>query len=597
MLNRKFAALQPSLILLAVLPLLPLFAPWQLFPVTSFHQEWLALVAGLLACLCAWPLLHKTPQLAVPVITLLPLALAGFILLQTLVLPHVIAQHAGLAIGYLLWAALLMVLVGLLQQTYGRQRLLNWLAGGLLAAALWAACRELVARLWAEAGLWGGIGQPNHYGDLLALGGVSLLYLQDSLRLRQGLFLSAGFLVALGLSLSPSRSVWFYWLALAVIAWRYRRTWLKPMGFALMTYLLLQGLWSLDVLPTPQLTAAERMLLQASGISPRWHIWRVAWDLFLQKPLLGHGFGEFDWAYYQAGRFIQEQATRIEHAHNIVLHLLVELGLLPVLLLSGAIIVWLRGVLASGDANSQLAATTAEGDGPSDSMRAWVLMLAAVLTIHSLLEYPLWHANFLGIAAWLLAIGERRFWLFPFSKPGAALAGGLVSLAFAVAVVHEWQYTRMEMALLGALAHQNVQHEQALIDICQQIPDTAPLLLPYVPVLFTLTGHPENPEMREQLIVLSEAAVRFTPTQSLVYRLALLQALNDDKVNARLTIDKALAAYPGGAINFAEEVLRSQAYAGARIDVLMARLLPVVNPLLQANLPAGVKARIKQAVR
>ncbi|OQW69376.1 MAG: hypothetical protein BVN35_19200 [Proteobacteria bacterium ST_bin11] len=597
MLNRKFAALQPSFILLAALPLLPLFAPWQLFPVTSFHQEWLALAAGLLACLCAWPLLHKTPQLAVPVITLLPLALAGFILLQTLVLPQVIAQHAGLAIGYLVWAALLMVLVGLLQQTYGRQRLLNGLAGGLLASALWAACRELAARLWAEAGLWGGIGQPNHYGDLLALGGVSLLYLQDSLRLRQGLFLSAGFLVALGLSLSPSRSVWFYWLALAVIAWRYRRTWLKPMGFGLMAYLLLQGLWSMDVLPTPQLTAAERMLLQASGISPRWHIWRVAWDLFLQKPLLGHGFGEFDWAYYQAGRFIQEQATRIEHAHNIVMHLLVELGLLPVLLLSGAVIVWLRGVLASGDANSQLAATTAEGDDPSDSMRAWLLMLAAVLTIHSLLEYPLWHANFLGIAAWLLAIGERRFWLLPLSKPGAALAGGLVSLAFAVAVVHEWQYTRMEMALLGALAHQNVQHEQALIDICQQIPDTAPLLLPYVPVLFTLTGHPENPEMREQLIVLSEAAVRFTPTQSLVYRLALLQALNDDKVNARLTIDKALAAYPGGAINFAEEVLRSQAYAGARIDVLMARLLPVVNPLLQANLPAGVKARIKQAVR
>ncbi|MCQ8130894.1 Wzy polymerase domain-containing protein, partial [Methylomonas rivi] len=175
------------------------------------------------------------------------------------------------------------------------------------------------------------------------------------------------------------------------------------------------------------------------------------------------------------------------------------------------------------------------------------------------------------------------------------LAGGLVSLALAAAVAHEWQYTRMELALLNAMAKQTPQSEQALIDICQQIPDTAPLLKPYIPVVFTLTGHPENPAMREQLLVLAEAAVRFTPTQSLVYRLALLQALNDDKANARQTIDKALAAYPSGAIAFAQELLRIQAYAGPRIDVLMARLLPVVNPQLQANLPAGLKAKVKQA--
>lgn len=595
--NLRFPTFRPALLLLAALPVLPLFAPWQLFPITSFHQEWLAIAAGLLACLCALPLLGRTPTLVLPASIGLPLALAGFILLQTLLLPHVVAQHAGLAVAYLLWAALLMALAGLLQQTIGRQRLANWLAGGLLAAALWAAGREMAARLWAETGLWGGTGQPNHYGDLLALGGVSLLYLRHAVPLRTGGFAAAGLWLALGLSLCPSRSVWLYWPALAAIAWRYRADWLKPLACGLAGYFLFQAVWSLDLLPGPETTAVHRVVTESGGTSARWHVWSVAWDLFLQRPLLGHGFGEFDWAYYQAGRFAAEQATRIEHAHNIVMHLLVELGLLPVLLLAGSAALWLRGLLAATGTGAESDAADVRPVAANDGMRAWILMLAAVLTIHSLVEYPLWHAHFLGIAAWLLAIGDRHSWRLPLAKPGAAAAGVLVSLALALAVVHEWQYTRMELALMNALARQDLESEQHLVDICQQIPDTAPLLLPYVPVVFTLTGHPENPAMREQLAVLSEAAVRFTPTQSLVYRLALLQALNDDKANARRTIDKALAAYPNGAATFAEELLRIQAYAGPRIDVLMAPVLPIANRQLQANLPAGLKAKIKQVQR
>jgi hypothetical protein len=213
-----------------------------------------------------------------------------------------------------------------------------------------------------------------------------------------------------------------------------------------------------------------------------------------------------------------------------------------------------------------------------------------------LLEYPLWHTHFLGIAALLLAMGEQRHWHLPLNKVGAALAGGFISLALMVAVAHEWQYTRMELALLNAMSKQTMAREQALIEIGQQIPDTAPLLKPYIPVVFTLTGHPENPSMHWQLQVLAEAAVRFTPTQSLVYRLALMQALTDDKIGAQQTLDKAMAAYPGGTIQFAEELLRAQAFADRRIDVLMERLLPVVNAKLQADLPSGFRVIAKPVV-
>lgn len=537
------------------------------------------MMAGLLACLCALPLLRKASLVAVPVIVWLPLALAGFIGLQSLLLPQVVDQHAGIAIGYLLWAALLMVLVGLLQQRWGMPRLAAWLAGGLLAAGLWASGRELLARLLAEADIWGGTGQPNHYGDLLALGGTSLLYLNTQTRLPKPLFMATGLFLMMGLSLTPSRSVWLYWLALALIAGRYRSAWLKPLGAGFVVYLLFQGLWSLDLFSKPQLTSAARVIAQTSGASPRWHIWQVAWELFLQQPVFGHGFGQFDWVYFEAGQHVADLPTRIEHAHNIFMHFLVELGIVPVLLLLAALVFWLKTLLPtrSDEIDSQASHAI---------LKPWLLMLAAVLGIHSFLEYPLWHANFLGIAALILAMGEQRHWHLPLNKVGAALAGGFVSVSLVIATIHEWQYTRMELALLATLAKPTLQREQQLIDICQNLSSTAPLLSPYVPVVFTLIGHPENPEMREQMKVLADAAVRFTPTGYLVYRLSLLQALSDDTANARKTVDKALAAYPSEAVKFAEELLRVQEFEGGRIDVLMKQILPTVNKQLQASWPA-----------
>jgi O-antigen ligase len=564
------------LTLLAALPVVPLFAPWQMFPVTSFHQEWLAVAFGLLACLSAWPLLRNTAQLALPVTVWLPLFLALFILVQSALLPQVVAEHAGMAIAYLLWAALLMVLAGLLRQTLGREYLGLWLSGGLLAAAVWASGRELLARLTGEAGVWGGIGQPNLYGDLLALGGTSLLYIRAAGKLRHPAVILLGLIVALGLSLTPSRTVWLYWAALAVTAWRIRPDWLRPLLLGFMAYLVFQAMWTVVPLPAAQTIAAERLLQQVSGASPRWHIWQVAWQLFGQHPLLGHGFGQFDWAYFQAGRFLSEQPTRIEHAHNLILHLLAELGALPVMLVLLAMFQWLKPWLMAAAGTEKSNAEVA-AERPAPTLRAWLLMLAAVIGIHSMLEYPLWFAPFLGIAALLLGVGEQRFWRVPLSKTGSALTGVLVSLALAVAVVHEGQYLRMEIALLAGMAQPSQQREQNLVAVCQEIPDTAPLLLPYVPVLFTLTGHPESAEMRAGLKTLAEAAVRFTPSSNLVYRLALMQALNGEKTGAMATLNRALDAYPQGASKFLPEVMRLKGEDGSNVAELVHRLVSFVN--------------------
>jgi len=209
-----------------------------------------------------------------------------------------------------------------------------------------------------------------------------------------------------------------------------------------------------------------------------------------------------------------------------------------------------------------------------------------------MVEYPLWHASFLGIAALLLGLGEQRFWTLRLPRLGSTLAGAFVVLALAVAVGHEWHYVRMEMALMAGMIKPSLKHEEQLVAVCQEVPDKAPLLLPYVPVLFTLTGHPESEEMRPNLRALAEAAVRFTPTSNLVYRLSLVQALNGEHDAALVTLNKAMAAYPDGAVTFVVEVMRLQETNAQHVGVLLKTLVPFVNrSLKQARTKtAGLKS-------
>ncbi|MCQ8117091.1 PglL family O-oligosaccharyltransferase [Methylomonas rosea] len=557
-----------SLLLLGLLPILPWLAPWHLQPVITFHMEWLAVAGGLLACAAVLPGLWRSAQLQLPRTLWLPLTLAAYLGLQTKLLPQVVAPHAYMGMVYLVWAALMMVLIACLRQQFGAERVGGWLAGGLVTAAVLVAWRELFGRLSGSIGDWGGVGQANNYGDLLALGSVSLLYWHALSRLPRIVFALLGFSLMLGLSLTPSRSVLLYWLAIFVIAWRYRSAWLKPIGFGLLGYLALQGLWSLGVLPDAQLSSAERMLQQTSGVSPRWHIWQVAWGLFLQQPLLGHGFGQFDTAYFQAGQYIPALPTYIEHAHNLILHLLAELGLLPVMLLLLALSRWIRPVLSVGD------------DPKKQAFKTWLLLLAAILGIHSTLEYPLWYAPFLGVAAMVLGLGDELSRPIAWNKTGTVISGSCIAAALSVAVVHEIHYLRMELALLAAVAQPSQQRSDHLVAVCQKAATQAPLLEPYVPMIFTFTGQADDLAMRPQLTVLADVAVRFVPANNLVYRLALMQALSGDQHAAKTTLSRALAAYPNDASKFIVDIFHLKGSDSGKVNFML--------PMLASKLGAKV---------
>ncbi len=130
--------------------------------------------------------------------------------------------------------------------------------------------------------------------------------------------------------------------------------------------------------------------------SSRLTLWRNVLHLIAQKPWLGWGWGELDYAHfitlYPDARF----CDILDNAHNLPLHLAVELGLPLALLTCGAAtwLVWRARPWSEMDATRQL---------------AWSVL--AVIALHSMLEYPLWYGPFQMAAllsVWLLWPSPRH---------------------------------------------------------------------------------------------------------------------------------------------------------------------------------------------
>ena len=113
--------------------------------------------------------------------------------------------------------------------------------------------------------------------------------------------------------------------------------------------------------------------------SSRLMLWSNVLHLIAEKPWLGWGWGELDYAHfitlYNEPRF----CDILDNAHNLPLQLAVELGVPVALLVCGSFSWWVvrQKPWAERDSARQM---------------AWAVM--AVILLHSMLEYPLWYGPF-----------------------------------------------------------------------------------------------------------------------------------------------------------------------------------------------------------
>jgi len=190
--------------------------------------------------------------------------------------------------------------------------------------------------------------------------------------------------------------------------------------------------------------ALERWPESAAQCNSRLNLWRNVLYLIVQKPLWGWGWGELGYAHFitlfdasWAGlRFCE----LLDNAHNLPLHLAVELGVPAALFLCGVVVVWVwrRHPWHEQQPERQL---------------AWAVL--AVIGVHSLLEYPLWYAQF-QVAA-LLCVWFVHPWggpATPMREAGArARRWGLPAMAAGafigmLCVVAFWSYWRVSQPYL-----------------------------------------------------------------------------------------------------------------------------------------------------
>lgn len=347
------------------------------------------------------------------------------------------------------------------------------LAVGVLAAGLGSAVLGLLQYYglaeplvpWTTAPAlgqaYGNLRQRNQFATLISMALVAVLWIhatQTSVHKRRWL-LAAALLLLVAAAASTSRTGLLQLLSIvgvaALIAWRERRGGSEgrsaSIRFSLPPPLVLLAMvpiyfaiaWVLPQLAAGEVEGMMRRLQEgAPGDHTRLILWRNVLALIAEHPLTGWGWGELGFAHYSTLYDGPRFPEILDNAHNLPLHIAVELGIPASVLLCGGFI-WMV-----------MAARPWRERDPARLM-AWGMLGA--IALHSLLEYPLWYGPFqlaFGLCLGMLwparcaglASLRQRF------KAGWLEASVLSSVGAAVLMVvvgySTWDYMRISQIYL-----------------------------------------------------------------------------------------------------------------------------------------------------
>ena len=188
---------------------------------------------------------------------------------------------------------------------------------------------------------------------------------------------------------------------------------------------------------------AARLHAGDDACSSRLTLWSNVLHLISQKPWLGWGWGGLNYAHYVTVYDGPRFCDILDNAHNLPLHLAVELGVPLAALLCAGMSWWmlLRRPWAETEPARQL---------------AWSVL--AIILLHSMLEYPLWYGPFqmaAGLCVVMLwrrqpagrdSMAENR----SLKRPSAHILYRLIAInTIAICSYAAWDYHRISQLYLA----------------------------------------------------------------------------------------------------------------------------------------------------
>lgn len=561
-----------GLVLVGLIAVLPFLQIHHFFPLASFYEEWLALVLGF-AALVAFFNRDFWSHIEVPYVALYCVALITVLVLQGIAIQYQYGAQILIPSAYLVWAVLLMVLAVWVRTVLGIDRIASAFAWFVFTGALLHSFTGLVQYIgiggWLDgfvvyklgAAIYGNVAQNNLFATHIVLGAAAGMFLFSREHMSAPLTIALLTFFAFIVALSGSRSVALYSagiIALSAVGhFRTRnRVYLRLLStscYLLVAFLCSQFLliwlnpWlaerlaeiSISSSPFSYQSALDKLPTTASGIELRTSEARKAWAMFLQSPLLGVGVGNYAWHSYDLQSLPEFRDVLkpelFSHSHNIFTQLLAETGIIGLSVVVFLIFTWLK-----------------QFRHQHSSPHTWLIGSAlAVLFIHSNLEYPLWNSFFLGIAAFLLALGDTRIVQLSFSPnlgrmaliTGLMLVGSTLIMTFS----NFRQITQLPNPYI------DMQHQINMLSTYGR----NPILNPYTDIVLHGMMPLTKDAVNEKLIIATRV-YRRNPDWYKAYTQITFLALNGQTSDAEELLDKVALTYPSYLASYLAELKKLQ---------------------------------------
>jgi hypothetical protein len=295
-----------------------------------------------------------------------------------------------------------------------------------------------------------------------------------------------------------------------------------------------------DVFTSPEgrpYSAGERLFRYlesdtASGErTVRIQLFLYAWLMFLSNPILGVGFGEYAWRAFELSADLPGPVTvgLDRHAHNLFLQLLAETGIAGFLCVAVPLASWFYRIPWRR----------------LSSERCWAIGVLAIMGLHSMVEFPLWHADFLGAFALLFGLVSPAFAAVDLNRLRRGfflivLVSGCLTARSIWSDYREFEEWYLNLEARGKRGEAfDARDFKTLLTLL----DKGSFFSPYFERLLTEAMELDERDLNDKL-ALNSQVMRLYPVPSVVHRQIVLLALAGRGDEAARTLRGAVRAYP-----------------------------------------------------